>query len=163
MDNRDIRESDFITLEEAAVLTGKSVHTLRKAVKTRPIRYHADVRNGRRVLVMSRLDLLKYYNSVDQMVDKLNDKSSTSSQSFANVEILMESVSFLKDQLVVKDEQLRAKQQQFLDMGEQIRRKDEQIKHLHIMMRHFQKNHSDETQTTIDRKIDIEPGSAGKF
>ena len=97
MDNRDIRETDFITLYEAASLTGKTIHPHRKAVKTRPIRYHDDVRNGRRVLVMSRLDLLKYYKSVDQMVSRLEEQSPVNQKQFKDIDMLMENVLIYRD------------------------------------------------------------------
>lgn len=163
MNNRDIRETEFITLEEAACLTGKSIHTLRKAVKTRPIRYHDDVRNGRRVLVMSRVDLLKYYKSVDQLVSRLEEQSPVNQKPIKDAEMLMENVAFLKGQLLVKDEELRAKNQQFMDMGDQMKRKDEQIKHLHVMMRHFQKESLGEVKFSSEQKLDEEIGALGKL
>ncbi|MEK9657488.1 MAG: hypothetical protein VW378_03840 [bacterium] len=163
MEHKDIRESEFITLEEGSCLTGKSIHTLRKAVKTRPIRYHDDVRNGRRVLVLSRVDLLKYYKSVDQLATRLDQHGSGVNKVSYDVELLMENISFLKTQLHCKDEELRAKNQQFSELGDQLRRKDEQIKHLHVMMRHFQKEQAAEFRINTDKKLDEELEALSKL
>eukprot|EP01051_Picozoa_sp_SAG22_P007069 SAG22_NODE_486_length_9885_cov_2.043634_3_plen_167_part_00 len=163
MSNADIRESEYITLEEAACLTGKSVHTLRKAAKTRPIRYHDDVRNGRRVLVMSRVDLLKFYKSVDQLASRLDQRSQSVGRTAHDIDLLMENISFLKVQLENRNQELKYKNEQFESMGDQIKRKDEQIKHLHIMMRHFQKEGGQDLRQQSERKLDEELEALGKL
>jgi len=162
--DQNIRESEFITLEEAACLTGKSIHTLRKAAKTKPIRYHDDVRNGRRVLVMSRVDLLKFYKSVDQLASKLDERTQTNNRSGQDVELLMENIAFLKTQIVTRNQELASRDLQFNELGEQIKRKDEQIKQLHVMMRHFQKDGQGfESRQSLDKKLDEELEALGKL
>lgn len=163
--DQNIRESEFITLEEAACLTGKSIHTLRKAAKTKPIRYHDDVRNGRRVLVMSRVDLLKFYKSVDQLASKLDERSQVQQKSAQDVEFLLDNIEFLKTQLETRNQELATRDRQFNELGEQIKRKDEQIKQLHVMMRHFQKDGQpgQDSRQSIDRKLDEELEALGKL
>jgi len=109
---------EYVTLKEASKLTGKSVHTIRKLIKTKGIATKKELRGKRPYLLISKSDLSSHYkfNNHNHGVGNGHNYGYDNGSDDKKYNSLYEA---LKNQL---------------------EKKDKQIEQLHVMLHESQKN-----------------------
>ena len=119
--------SSYITLEEASLMTGKSVHTLRKTVKVKNIPTTKEKKSGRLMLMLDKRSLENIYQPSGSKGTHKDFQ-----QKINECDRMKKEIDFLRLQIERKDQELKSK-------NNQLARKDQQIMQLHVLLRSAQK------------------------